>query len=301
MKVFVIGGSGLVGSHCLTYFREKGWKVEGSHCNYATDRTSYYNTLEPQNKNNFDVISFRPDVIVHCAALTNVDYCETHEEESYQHTFKSTEHVCELSMICGARMVYISTDYVFNGDHGPYNENDIPNPINIYGKHKLLSEQLVINSIIDSLVIRVTNVYGDEARAKNFVARIIKQCQDNKQPFCLKLPYDQFATPINAYDIARAMFCLISDKKKGIYHLSSTDYMNRVELAKKILSYLNNDQFINVEPVDSSTLKQIAKRPLLAGLLKVKFTNEYPTFVFNSVDNYLASIRKYSFSEWKHP
>ncbi|CAF1018506.1 unnamed protein product [Rotaria sordida] len=301
MKVFVIGGSGLVGSHCLTYFREKGWTVEGSHYNYATDRTSYYNTLEPQNKNNFDVISFRPDVIVHCAALTNVDHCETHEEESYQHTFKSTEHVCELSMICGARMVYISTDYVFNGDHGPYNENDIPNPINIYGKHKLLSEQLVINSIIDSLVIRVTNVYGDESRAKNFVARIIKQCQDNKQPFCLKLPYDQFATPINAYDIARAMFCLISDKKKGIYHLSSTDYMNRVELAKKILSYLNNDQFINVEPVDSSTLKQIAKRPLLAGLLKVKFTNEYPTFVFNSVDNYLASIRKYSFSEWKHP
>jgi dTDP-4-dehydrorhamnose reductase len=211
MKVFVIGASGLVGSNCLTHFIERGWIVKGSHCNYPTDTTCYYNTLQPQNNQNFDVVSFGPDVIVHCAALTNVDYCETHEEESYEHTVKSTQHVCELATLCNARMVYISTDYVFNGDAGPYNENDTPNPVNVYGKHKLLSEQFVLTSIIDSLVLRVTNVYGDEARGKNFVARIVQQCQQEK-PFSLKLPYDQFATPINAQDIARAMFYLIIDK-----------------------------------------------------------------------------------------
>src|SRR6202044_4283039 len=112
------------------------------------------------------------------------------------------------------------------------------------------------------------------------------QCQQEKQLFSLKLPYDQFATPINAKDIARAMFYLLNDKKTGIYHLASTDYMNRVELATRILSYFPRAQCTNIESVDSGTLKQSAKRPLLGGLLKAKFTSEYPTFVFNSVDNY---------------
>jgi dTDP-4-dehydrorhamnose reductase len=291
MKVFVIGASGLVGSNCLTHFIEKGWTVKGSHCNYPTDTTCYYDTLRPLNNQNFDVVSFGPDVIVHCGALTNVDYCETHEEESYEHTVKSTQHVSELATLCNARMVYISTDYVFDGNAGPYNENDIPNPINVYGKHKLLAEQLVLTSIIDSLVLRVTNVYGDEARGKNFVARIVQQCQQEKH-FCLKLPYDQFATPINAQDIARAMFYLVNDKKTGIYHLASTDYMNRVELATRTLSYFPHAQYSNIESVDTVTLKQNAKRPLVGGLLKIKFTTEYPTFIFTNVDNYLRSIAK---------
>jgi dTDP-4-dehydrorhamnose reductase len=187
-------------------------------------------------------------------------------------------------------MVYISTDYVFNGDAGPYNENDTPNPINAYGKHKLLAEQFVLKSILDSLVLRITNVYGDEARGKNFIARIVQQCQQEK-PFCLKLPYDQFATPINAQDIARAMFYLINDKKTGIYHLASTDYMNRVELATRTLSYFPHAQ-CSMESIDTVTLKQNAKRPLIGGLLKIKFTTEYPTFIFTNVDDYLRSIVK---------
>lgn len=292
MKAFIIGGSGLVGSNCLTYFRQKGWIVEGSHCNFPTKNTVYYNTSDPSNNQNFDVISFGPEVIIHCAALTNVDYCETHEEESYEHTFKSTQNVCELAKRCGARMVFISTDYVFDGSAGPYKEDDTPNPINVYGKHKLLAEQLVLSSITDSLAARITNVYGDEERGKNFVARIIHQCEEKKEPFCLKLPYDQFATPINAHDIARALFCLISDKKVGIYHLASTDYMNRVELATRVLSYLPNAQCCKIESTDTATLKQNAKRPLVGGLLKVKFSTEYPNFIFNNIDNYMSSIVK---------
>ncbi|CAF1050388.1 unnamed protein product [Rotaria magnacalcarata] len=293
MKVFIVGASGLVGSHCLAHFKEQGWIVKGSHCNFATDTTCYYNTLQPHNDQNFDVVSFGPEVIVHCAALTNVDYCEKHEKESYENTLESTRHVCELAIKCGARVVYISTDYVFDGNSGPYQENDTPNPINVYGKHKFLAEQLVRTSVIDSLVLRVTNVYGDEARGKNFVARIIQHCHQ-KQPICLKLPYDQFATPINANDIARAMFVLLSDKKTGIYHLASTDYMNRVELARRTLSYFPDAEFMSIEPVDSTTMKQTATRPLVGGLLKVKFATEYPTFVFNSVDNYLSSTTKTS-------
>ncbi len=296
MKVFVIGASGLVGSHCSSYFREKGWTVRGSHCNYRTDGTCYYNISQPMSAENFDVVAFKPEVIVHCAALTNVDYCETHEEESYQQTVHGTQHVCELAVRCGARLVYISTDYVFDGKTGPYREDDIPNPINVYGKHKLLAEQLVLATINDSLVIRITNVYGDDKQGKNFLVRIVQQCQQEDTPLFLRLPFDQFATPINARDIARAMFHLIDDKKTGIYHLASTDYMNRVELATRITSSFPNGQCKNIESVDSVTLKQRAKRPLFAGLLKLKFTSEYPAFVFTNVDDYLISITQVAIS-----
>src|SRR6478609_10022643 len=84
MKVFISGASGLLGSNCLKHFSEMGWDVIGSHLSYATDKTVFYNTLEPKHPENFDVIAFQPNVIVHCGALTHVDYCETHPEESYE-------------------------------------------------------------------------------------------------------------------------------------------------------------------------------------------------------------------------
>jgi dTDP-4-dehydrorhamnose reductase len=291
MKAFVIGASGLVGSNCLAYFTEEGWTVKGSHCTYSTGNTVYYDTSRSMDEENFEIIGFRPDVIIHCGALTNVDYCESHEEESFKQTVESTRHVCELVTRCNARLVYISTDYVFNGNAGPYKEEDIPDPINIYGKHKYLAEQLALK-VEHSLVLRITNVYGDEARAKNFIARIVQQCQQKEKTISLKLPYDQFATPINARDVARAMFHLLTDKKTGIYHLASTDFMNRVELAKRVLSYFPHAQCSNIESVDTATLKQSAKRPLRGGLLKLKFTDEYPTFAFTNVDDYLRSTIK---------
>jgi len=285
MKVFISGASGLVGSNCLKHFTEQGLNTVGSYYSFETDDTLFYDTLIPDHPENFDVVGFAPDVIVHCGALTHVDHCETHEQESYEKTVQSTINLIKLAKKCNARLVYISTDYVFDGVHGPYKEDDPVNPLSVYARHKLEAEQIVLREAISPLVLRVTNVYGNELRGKNFVARIIDQCR-NRQKLTLKLPYDQYASPVNAWDVARAMNVLLRDNKQGIYHTAGTDYMNRVQLAQRVLSYFP-DAAYDMIPVSTPELKQPAARPLLGGFITAKFNSEYPEFMFGNIDSYM--------------
>ncbi|WP_118972858.1 SDR family oxidoreductase [Taibaiella koreensis] len=287
MKVFISGASGLVGGNCLKHFKEMGWNVIGSHLSFATPGTVFYNTQEPAHPENFDVETFQPDVIVHCGALTHVDYCEAHPEESYEKTVQSTINLMALARKCKARFVFISTDYVFDGVDGPYREEAAVNPLSVYAKHKLEAERLSLKELAHTLVLRVTNVYGNELRHKNFVARIIEQCRDGKK-LTLKLPYDQFASPVNAWDIARAMYLLLQDGKEGIYHIGGSDYMNRIELALRVLSYFPGAEY-DLIPVSTEELNQPAARPLLGGFVKMKFAREYPGFLFGTVDTYVRS------------
>ncbi|MBL7704413.1 MAG: SDR family oxidoreductase [Taibaiella sp.] len=287
MKIFIAGASGLVGGNCLKHFREQGHEVVGTHLSFGTEDTVFYNTLEPAHPDNFDVKAFGPDVIVHCGALTHVDYCEDHVEESYEKTVASTRALVDLSKACSARIVYISTDYVFDGTKGPYKEDAPINPLSVYGMHKLEAEQMVLQEIANSLVLRVTNVYGDEIRGKNFIARIISQCKEG-QKLNLNLPKDQYASPTNAWDIARAMLVLLSDNQAGVFHIGSTDYMNRVELALRVLKYFPGAAY-ELKAIDTASLNQPAKRPLLGGFVKEKFSNLYPEFLFGTVDEYVSS------------
>lgn len=290
MKVFIAGASGLVGSNCLRHFTEQGWDVKGSYFSYELPGTVFYNTLNPADSNNFDIVSWNPDVIVHCGAMTHVDKCETEPEESYKQTVQSTINLVSVAHQCKAKFVYISTDYVFDGKEGPYTEDATVNPLSVYAKHKLEAEQLSIREFNNTLVLRVTNVYGDEARGKNFTSRIIDQCK-NKQKLTLKLPYDQYASPANAWDIARAMYVLLKDNKHGIYHIGSTDYLNRVELAMRILKYFPDAEY-DLIPMSTAALNQPAARPLLGGFITLKFSTEYPDFMFSNVDDYLKHCLK---------
>ncbi len=290
MKVFISGASGLVGGNCLKHFTEMGWTAVGSYFSYPVDGTVFYDTLNPADEKNFDVVAFAPDVIVHCGALTHVDYCEANVQESYDKTVQSTINLIALAKQCNARMVYISTDYVFDGHNGPYREDAPVNPLSVYARHKLEGEEKVLSEIVGALVLRVTNVYGNEVRGKNFIARIIDQAK-NKQKLTLKLPYDQYASPANAWDIARSMFVLLRDNKEGIYHIASTDYLNRVELALRVLSYFPDAEY-DLIPMSTAQLAQPAARPLLAGFVKSKFSNEYPDFLYGNIDSYMREVMK---------
>ncbi|HNB82146.1 MAG TPA: SDR family oxidoreductase [Chitinophagaceae bacterium] len=290
MKIFISGASGLVGGNCLRYFREMQWQVQGSYFSFPTGDTVYFNTLDLQDTGNWDVLAWNPDVIVHCGALTHVDYCEDHEEESFQKTVQSTRHLLQLAAACKARLVYISTDYVFDGLHGPYSEEDEVHALSVYARHKLEAEQMVLAHHPDHLVLRVTNVYGDEIRNKNFVARIISQCREGKK-LQLTLPRDQYATPVNARDIARAMFLLLRDAHSGVFHIASTDWMNRVELALRVLQYFPEASY-ELQPMLTADMKQAAARPLVGGLLHNKFASLYPSFLFSTVDAYCAEAAK---------
>lgn len=289
MKVVILGASGLVGGNFLKKFKElKDVEVIGTHLNFATTKTVKFNTLDLDDTANFDIKGFEPDVIVHCGALTWVDYCEQHPEESYEKTVASTENVVRLAEEFNAKLVYISSDYVFDGENGPYVETDAVNPKSIYGKHKLAAEEIVKSSNVNHLILRITNVYGNEIRNKNFIARLLTDIQNGEQK-TLKLPFDQYATPVNAFDVARAGALLLEHDKTGVYHIASTDFMNRVQLARRVLDFYNYTG-INIEPLSTAEINPPAKRPLRGGMISQRLLREFPEFTFSNVNDYLNLV-----------
>jgi len=286
MKVLIIGASGLVGSNCLRYFSAQELDCVGTYFSYPAEGTVFYDTLNPEHPENYDIRQFAPELIIHCGALTHVDYCEQHPEESRRLTVDSTRQIVEITRQFKAKLVFISTDYIFDGAAGPYDEQAIANPISVYGRHKWEAEQLVAQSGLEHIILRITNVYGDEERGKNFVARIVDQAIKG-QKLTLKLPKDQFATPVNAADIARALYLLVTDQKTGIYNIASTDYMNRVQLALRILKYFPDAEY-DLQPLTTEQINPPAARPLQGGLKSLRLMEEYPGFVFSTVDEYIS-------------
>ncbi|MGZ5244653.1 MAG: sugar nucleotide-binding protein, partial [Bacteroidia bacterium] len=144
MRFLIIGASGLVGGNALRFLKEQhDVEVLGTHFSFATPETHFFDTLNLDNPENYPIANFKPTHILHAGALTHVDYCEEHPEESYMQTVQSTINVLQLAKAFSAKLIYVSTDYVFDGKAGPYDEEAIPNPINVYGKHKLEAEQLI--------------------------------------------------------------------------------------------------------------------------------------------------------------
>lgn len=288
MRVLILGASGLVGGNLLRYLdKNYNWNVIGTYFSYKAKDCIFFNTLDLSDTNNFDFKQFNPEVIVHCGALTWVDYCEDHREESFEKTVTSTENALKIAKECNSTFVYISTDYVFDGVDGPYFEDHETKPVSVYGQHKLEAEELVKASGLKYIIGRVTNVYGDEERNKNFIARLLEKAASGEKEEML-MPFDQYATPVNAYDIARALTLLIENEKTGIYNLASTDIVNRCQLANMVLKHFPNNE-ITVKPVLTSELNQKAKRPLNGGLLSSKFLSEFPNFEFSNVHDYLTN------------
>ncbi|HZH88811.1 MAG TPA: SDR family oxidoreductase [Chitinophagaceae bacterium] len=285
MKILVVGASGLVGGHVMKCFSKKGYEVIGTHFSYPTENTVYYDSLNLENSENFDVQRFQPDVIVHCGALTHVDYAEEHEMESFDKTVKSTQNLLELAQRHQSLFVFLSTDYVFNGHLGPYTEPATPRPLNVYGEHKLIAERFIINNWDQHLILRVTNVYGEEHRGKNFIARIAELARTDEEKI-LNLPVDQFANPTYAGDIAKAIELLVANKKYGIYHFGGMEYMNRVNLANLVLDHYENTT-VKVNAVETTSLNQAAMRPLRGGFVNMKFLKAFPDFRFMTVERFL--------------
>lgn len=285
MKILIIGASGLVGSHCLRFFKEKDLEVIGTHRNYKTDKTFYFDPLVNNCFDFLNKIDFHPQVILHCGALTNVEYCEENEDESNSQTLKSTEVIVNYCIEKNVKLVYISTDYVFDGLDGPYAETANPNPINVYGKHKLAAEKMV-EQTTNYIIARITNVYGEEERSKNFIAHLLNVIYFNIDKE-IRLPYDQFATPIYAGDIAEMLLLLLMDNKCGIYNLASTDYYSRYHLALKVKSYFSDSECLKLNPISTISLKQKAQRPLKGGLINSKFSIEYPQFEYTNIDKFI--------------
>jgi dTDP-4-dehydrorhamnose reductase len=201
----------------------------------------------------------RPQVVLLPAALTHVDRCETHPEESIAVNVAPARCLAET----GLRLVFFSSDYVFAGDAGPYRETDVAAPANVYGRHKLLAEEALPT---DALIARTTVVYGVEAQQKNFVYRLLSTLGAGNT---LDVPIDQIGSPTYAPNLADAAVHLIDAGARGIYHIAGPDRVDRYEFARAAARVFGLDEGL-LRPVETRDLGQPARRPLDAGLVSDK-------------------------------
>lgn len=198
----------------------------------------------------------RPDVVVHAAALTDVDYCETHPSEARDVNALGTKHVSEACAAAGAKMIYVSTDYVFDGKKGDYIETDAPNPLSHYAKTKFEGEGYA-QQLGEWAIARTSVVYGAH-RAQNFATWVIKKLGNNER---IRVVTDQYSCPTLADNCAEGILAIIDKRADGIFHVAGSECLSRLGFAKRIADVFELDAAL-IEPVTSAELKQPAPRPL---------------------------------------
>ena len=197
----------------------------------------------------------RPEVIVHAAAFTDVDACEIEKERAFQTNASGARNVALAARRVGAKLVYISTDYVFDGvKEAPYQEEDRPNPINIYGASKWEGERLVQEECPESFIVRTAWLYG--IRGKSFVKTMLRLAQTEKE---ISVVHDQRGTPTWSHDLARQLQALIATDRYGIYHATSQGSCSWYEFALAI--FRASGLPVQVQPVPSERFPRAARRP----------------------------------------
>ncbi|MDY6786166.1 MAG: SDR family oxidoreductase, partial [Cyanobacteriota bacterium] len=273
MKVAVIGASGLVGSHLATAARDRGWETLATYHQFPQPQQLPLDIRDEEKARSL-LTDFQPQVIFLPAFRSHVDYCEQHPEGTAQLNVDGCLNIARIARNLKAKLVFYSSDYVFDGTSGPYRERDSPNPICVYGQQKLTVEQKIQNLLETALILRITVVYGNESQGKNFVKRAIDTLTKGET---LRVPCDQIGSPTLVNDIAEASCRLVEANAEGIFHVVGTDVMSRYDFALEVarIFELPTD---NILPVTTPELKQAASRPLLAGMVSDRLV---PTLNWN--------------------
>lgn len=214
-----------------------------------------------------------PHLIINCAAMTNVDLCETNPEDAYKVNTVGPENLAKASHVINSRIVHISTDYVFGSTEEidkysftlPYTESDKPNPINIYGKSKLAGERAVTLNNPKHFIIRTSWLYGN---GHNFVNKIIKLGQEGS---IVKVVNDQYGSPTSTTELTRMLIKLVESDNYGLYHGASSGGCSRYEFAKVIFESAGIDT--DLVPISSKEYPTIAKRPHFTVLSSSKLSD----------------------------
>ena len=258
--VLIIGASGFIGFSLYETFSAE-YSVVGTFNNHKLNNLIQLNLT---NKKELEGIlkKVKPKIILLPAALTNVDYCEKEKEECWMKNVTAPLNLIKLIKNSHTKLVYYSTDYLFDGKNGPYSEDDSPNPLNIYGKSKLETEINIQQNLTDFLIIRTTVVYGWEHLGKNFVYSLINAVKNGQSK---KVPRDQLGTPTYVKNLAEATLELIKLDKQGVYNVVGPQLLDRYSFSLIVAEVFNLDKSLII-PVNTSELNQIALRPLNAGL-----------------------------------
>lgn len=272
MNILVTGSNGLLGQAVSKMFiRETDHDImltsaeDGS---YVKDIHEYH-TLDITRKDDVKKIAseFIPDVIVNCAAFTNVDLCETERELSWKINVDGVKNLIIAARINNARVIHFSTDYVFDGKNGPYSEEDVPNPISFYGREKLASENALKTSDVNHTIIRTLVLYGTGEKVKsNFVLWMIDKLKNNEP---VNIVTDQISNVTMIEDLALGTMRIVDRGCSGIYNIAGNDILSRYDFAMKVCEVFGYDKGL-VRPITTELLNQPAPRPMKSGLTTYK-------------------------------
>ncbi len=272
MRHLVVGASGQIGGALYSSLLEKQHDAVGT---WFSQPAKGLRKLDINDRSRLFrmVKELAPDVIYACAAMTNVDRCESEPKESFHVNVLGTANLVEAANRCGATIVIMSSDYIFDGSKGPYAEASLPNPLNVYGYHKILTEQHVATCAERYLIARTTHVYGWEAVGKNFIARLIHKLSQGQK---VKVPNDQVSTPTYNRNLSKALIELVNKECEGVYNLAGATSTDRYNFALRAAQIFGLDARL-IHAVSTAELKQKARRPLKAGLTLEKTRQELAT------------------------
>ena len=250
MKTLVLGGSGFVGYYLAKHFNAISTSSHEKEGYIKLDITKKEEVFETFRR-------IKPELVINSAAMADVDLCEKEKENAMLVNGYAVEWLSSASKSIGAKFIQISTDYVFDGLTGGYKEEDVPNPINEYGKSKLLGEKNALKN--DELVIRIEMPYGlNIAKNKNvFFESVVRNLKEGKT---VNAAVDQIISPTFVEDIPKAVEVLVEKEAKGIFHLASKEHFSRFEFVNIIADAFNFDKTA-IKPVKLDDFKMLAKRP----------------------------------------
>jgi len=264
MKILITGSSGMLGTDLVNLLKSREASLEHNPEVIEAPHEVLDITLEDRVS---DFISTHtPDIVVNCAAFTNVDKCETEREDAFSVNALGPKYLAAAANKCGARVIQISTDFVFDGNgNRPYTEEDQTNPLSEYGRTKLEGERNIQSYCDSYLIVRTSWLFGHNGI--NFAAKMLELAEQHKE---LSIVTDETGSPTYTPDLAEALWILIKQKCEGIINVSNDGSCSRYEWAEYIFETMGFK--IKMNPIKSSEYKRPANVPLNSTLNCQKFT-----------------------------
>lgn len=286
LRAIVVGGSGQIGGWLLRHLARRGHEAVGT---YATRSFPGLRPLDASDREATSALiaEVRPDVVFYPAGFTWVDGCERDPEKAYGANLHQPLGVAEAAAKSGARFVYFSTDYVFDGVDGPYAEDDATRPLSVYGKAKCDAEAAIAGALGDrALTARTCWVYGPERQGKNFAYQLIRSLSQGKSMTC---PSDQVSSPSYGPDVAEAVVRMVEAEASGLIHVVGPEVVDRPAFARAVARAFGLDES-RIEAKPTAEIGQGAPRPLNSGLSIERLEAVLPGLM-KPMDQALADFR----------
>jgi len=278
MKILITGSNGLLGQKLIDLYKNKTEyeliaTARGDN-RYADLEGYTYESLDITNENEVAEIikKHKPNVLINTAAMTNVDACESDKEGCDQLNIDAVKYLVKACNENQVHLIHISTDFIFDGTHGPLLETETPNPLSYYGLSKLKGEEVVINESKSWAILRTVLVYGivSDMSRSNIVLWAKGALESGKT---INVVADQFRTPTLAEDLAMGCKLAADKNAQGIYNISGKDYISVFDLVYKVADFWKLDKTL-LNMSTSEGIKQPAKRPPITGFILTKAINE---------------------------